>query len=71
MFGQIQSDRLTEKEQSELLRLLEEEQENTLVMIQRIGKTKNHFKGQGGVLETWNRRQANSMSEQLLAMIAL
>lgn len=38
-------------------------------LFQRIGKTKNHFKGLVAASMTWNRRQSNSNEcEQLLAM---
>ena len=42
--------RLTEKEQSELLRLLEEEQEKTLVLIHSIPRP--HYPGQASRMMT-------------------
>jgi hypothetical protein len=48
------TDGLTEKEQSELLRLLEEEQENTLILIHSIPRP--HCKGQAPPMMTVDGR---------------
>jgi hypothetical protein len=52
--AQFDTNGLTEKEQSELLRLLEEEQENTLILIHSIPRP--HYPGQAPPMMTADGR---------------